>query len=46
MYDAFNPNSNVDCLYVARKQGGGGLTSIADCVPEEKQLELVFEAFY
>ena len=32
MYGGFHPKSDVDRLYVPRKEGGGGLISIEDCV--------------
>ena len=32
MYGALNPKSDVDRLYIPRKEGGRGLISIEDCV--------------
>ena len=32
MHKALHPRDDVDRLYVSRKEGGGGLTSIEDCV--------------
>ena len=32
MHKALHPRDNVDRLYVSRKEGGGGLASIEDCV--------------
>ena len=32
MHKALHPRDNVDRLYVPRKEGGGGLTSIEDSV--------------
>ena len=32
IYGALHPNSDVDRLYIPRKEGGGGLISIEDCV--------------
>ena len=32
MYGGFHPRSDVDRLYIPRKEGGGGLISIEDCV--------------
>ena len=32
MYGALHPKSDVDKLYVPRKEGGRGLISIQDCV--------------
>ena len=31
-YGALNPKSDVDRLYISRKEGGRGLISIEDCV--------------
>ena len=36
MYGAFHPKSDVDRLYVKRKDGGRGLISIERCVKEEE----------
>ena len=32
IYGALDPKSDVDRLYISRKEGGGGLISIEDCV--------------
>ena len=32
MFGAFHPKSNVDRVYIPRKEGGKGLMSIEDCV--------------
>ena len=32
MYGALHPKSDVDRLYIPRKEGGKGLMSIEDCV--------------
>ena len=32
IYGALNPKSDVDRLYISRKEGGRGLISIKDCV--------------
>ena len=32
MYGALHPKSDVDRLYIPRKEGGKGLISIEDCV--------------
>ena len=32
IYGALHPKSDVDRLYIPRKEGGRGLTSIEDCV--------------
>ena len=32
IYGALHPNSDVDRLYIPRKEGGRGLISIEDCV--------------
>ena len=32
IYGALNPKSDVDKLYILRKEGGRGLISIEDCV--------------
>ena len=32
IYGAFHPKSDVDRLYIPRKEGGRGLISIEDCV--------------
>ena len=32
IYGALNPKSDVDRLYIPRKEGGRGLISIEDCV--------------
>ena len=32
MYGALHPKSNVERLYIPRKEGGRGLISIEDCV--------------
>ena len=32
IYEALHPKSNVDRLYIPRKEGEGGLISIEDCV--------------
>ena len=32
MYGVLHPKSDVDRLYIARKEGGRGLISIKDCV--------------
>ena len=32
MYGALHPKSDVDRLYIPKKEGGRGLISIADCV--------------
>ena len=32
IYEALHPKSNVDRLYIPRKEGGRGLISIEDCV--------------
>ena len=32
IYGAIHPNSDVDRLYIARKEGGRGLISTEDCV--------------
>ena len=36
MYGALHPKSDVDRLYVKRKEGGRGLTSVEHCVREEE----------
>ena len=36
MYGAFHPKSDVDRLYVRRKEGGRGLISIERCIKEEE----------
>ena len=36
MYGALHPRSDVDRLYVKRKEGGRGLINIEDCVNSEK----------
>ena len=36
MYGAFHPKSDVDRLYVKRKEGGRGLISVERCVKEEE----------
>ena len=36
MYGAFQPKSDVDRLYVKRKNGGRGLISVQDCVQSEE----------
>ena len=36
MYRALNPKSDVDKLYVKRKEGGRGLISMECCVKEEE----------
>ena len=32
IYGALHPKSDIDRLYILRKEGGRGLISIADCV--------------
>ena len=32
IYEALHPKSDVDRLYIPRKEGGSGLISIEDCV--------------
>ena len=32
IYEALHPKSDVDRLYIPRKEGGKGLVSIEDCV--------------
>ena len=32
IYGALHPKPDVDILYIPRKEGGGGLISIEDCV--------------
>ena len=36
MYGAFHPKSDIDRLYLKRKQGGRGLISIETCVRSEE----------
>ena len=36
MYGAFHPKSDVDRLYVKRKEGGRDLISVERCVKEEE----------
>ena len=36
MYGAFHPKSDVNRLYVKRKEGGRGLISVERCVKEEE----------
>ena len=36
MYGAFHPKSDIDRLYVKRRDGGRGLISIEDCVRSEE----------
>ena len=36
MYGALHLKSNVDRLYVKRKEGGKGLMSVKHCIKEEK----------
>ena len=38
MYGAFHPKSDVDRLYVKRKEGGRGLISVERCVKEEENI--------
>ena len=45
IYGALHPKSDVDRLYIPRKEGGGGLISIEDCVElEMKGLEVLVQA--
>ena len=37
MHKALNPSDDIDRLYVSRKEGGRGLTSIEDSVNASKQ---------
>ena len=39
MYGALHPKSDVDRLYIKRKEGGKGLMSVERCVKEEKNSE-------
>ena len=36
MYGGLHPKSNIDRLYVKRKEGGTGLLSVARCIREEE----------
>ena len=36
MYGALHPNSDVDRLYIKRKEGGRGLISVEMCVSDEE----------
>ena len=36
MYGGLHPKSNVDRLYVKRKEGGRGLISVERCIREEE----------
>ena len=36
IYGAFHPKSDVDRLYIKRKEGGRGLMSVECCVREEE----------
>ena len=45
IYGALHPKSDVDRLYIPRKERGGGLISIEDCVElEMKGLEVLVQA--
>ena len=35
MYGALHPKSDVDRLYIKRKEGGKGLMSVESCIREE-----------
>ena len=37
MYGELHPKSNVDRLYIPRKEGGRGLISIEDCCVSKKK---------
>ena len=41
MYGELHPKSDIDRLYVKRKEGGRGLISVEQCIREENSL-----AFY
>ena len=41
LYGALNPKSNVDRLYIKRKEGGRGMMVVEHCIREE-EISLVF----
>ena len=43
MYQALHPRSNIDRLYLPRREGGKGVLSLKECVNAEKVSETIPE---